>query len=351
MLKFSKSMYSIMVPTPRPSQPRTLVLFPGALGDFICFMPVLERLGRSSRIDLAARTEFADLVASDVTVRSIESYEISRLFVRGGAADERVKNFFASYESVYSWLGSAVPDFARQLMSLTQGRACLFPFRPLRGSMHQCDYYLRCVGESPDCAAPRVLLKADGVAWCESYWEQHALADRPVLALAPGSGARQKNWPVSGFATVAQWWREQTHGAVIVIIGPVEEDRGGYGPLRADALLVGNLRLAQVAALLSRCDLYIGNDSGMTHLAASLGASTVAIFGPSDTIQWAPRGEKVMIVTRNEECSPCPMPTMKECEHRRCLTALEPVTVIGELQRLLRQASLTRRRAGITVKH
>ena len=342
-------MNSIITPMPGEYRKRALVLFPGALGDFICFMPALARLGRSSRVDLFARTEFADLLSCEITIRSIENYEINRMFVRGGANDERVEKFFASYDSVYSWMGSAVADFSSQLMSLTQGRAGLFPFRSFQGRMHQCDYYLSCIEESPKGAIPSVSLKPDAIAWCEEYWVQHAFSDKPVLALAPGSGAQEKNWPISCFATIAQWWRNQTGGAVLVIIGPVEEERGGYDPLCRDSLPVRNLRLAQLAALLSRCDLYLGNDSGITHLAASVGAQTAAIFGPSDAFQWVPRGEKVMILTRNEECSPCASPTMRSCSHRRCLTLIEPVAVIRELQRLPRLVSLTRGGAGITV--
>lgn len=342
-------MNSISAPMPGECPKRSLVLFPGALGDFICFMPALERLGRSAKVDLFARSEFADLLPSEVTIRSMEIHEINKLFVRGGAADERVKKFFASYDSVYSWMGSAVAEFSSQLMSLTHGRACLFPFRPLHGRMHQGDYYLSCIEESPKGAIPSVSLKSHAIAWCEDYWVQHAFSNKPVFVLAPGSGAREKNWPISCFATLAQWWRNETGGAVLVIIGPVEEERGGYDPLSRDSLLVRNLSLAQLAALLSRCDLYLGNDSGITHLAASVGAQTAAIFGPSDTSQWRPRGEKVLLLTRNEECSPCTLSTMRKCSHRGCLTALEPVSVIRALQRLPRLASLTRGKAGITV--
>lgn len=334
----------------RENWTRSLVLFPGALGDFICLLPALERVGRSSWIDLLARTEFADLAPSNVTVRSVECYEIRRLFVRGGADDERLKNFFASYASVYSWMGSAVTDFANQLMSLTQGRARLFPFRPLHGGMHQCDYYLSCVENSPPAAIPCVSLKPDAVAWCDAFWDQHALLYKPVLALAPGSGARQKNWPISCFTVIAQWWREYAAGAVIAIVGPVEEELEEYDILYRDSLPARNLSLAQLAALLSRCDLYLGNDSGVTHLAGAVGTRGAAIFGPSDASQWAPSGDKIVTLTRKEECSPCTLSTMRNCLHRRCLTALEPAAVISELQRLSAVASLTRWGTGITVE-
>jgi len=74
--------------------------------------------------------------------------------------------------------------------------------------------------------------------------------------------------------------------------GPVEEERMADYRSWGDALLVNGLSLSQVVALLSRCDVYLGNDSGITHLAAALGIETVAIFGPTDPVQWGPPGEK-----------------------------------------------------------
>jgi len=331
--------------------PRSLILFPGALGDFICFLPALNRIQQASTVDLFARVEFRDLVSSRVWLRSVDSYEIRRLFVHEGAAEERVRDFFTPYDSVYSWMGSGVADFAAQLMSVTQGRASLFPFRPLQGRVHQVDYYLRCVGGAPMVAEPRVSVQADAMHWCETYWQRYALSNQPVLALAPGSGAREKNWPVPWFEAVSQWWRHRIGGSVIVILGPAEEGREGYDSLCRNGLQARNLSLAKLAALLSRCNLYLGNDSGITHLAAAVEIPCVALFGPSDVFQWAPRGRNVLTFTRHEECSPCTGPTMKGCSHRRCLSAMEPVTVIRQLEQWSIVASLTRLGVGSNLKH
>jgi len=322
--------------------PRSLILFPGALGDFVCFLPTLNFVEQSYAVDLCVRMEFADLISSPVRLRSVDSYAIRRLFVYEGADDERVRGFFAGYDAVYSWMGSGVAEFALQLRSVTQGKALLFPFRPLQSGIHQADYFLHCVAATPAVALPCVSVKPEASLWYERYSRRHSLFDSPVLALAPGSGAREKNWPVLWFAAVVQWWRQRFQGTVIVILGPVEEERAGYDGLCRDALVVRNLDLARLTALLARCDLYLGNDSGTTHLAAAAGAPTVALFGPSDAAQWTPRGTHVMTLTRQEECSPCAGSTMKGCLHRRCLTAMEPGAVIRQLEEWLAVASLTR---------
>jgi len=326
------------------------VLFPGALGDFLCFLPALQLLAADAQVDLFACTEFADLVPPTVKVRSSECYEITRLFVPDAAKEQRLHEFFGAYTSIYSWLGSQQVEFVSRLKLMSQGRARIYPFRPDGNPMHQRDYYLSCLGARKPCQQiPMLALRAEAVAWAEGYWRRQFLGGKGVLVLTPGSGAREKNWPAEYFRAVAQWWRDETRGAVVVLIGPVEEDRGGWGPLLDHSVFARSLNLAQVAALLARSDLYLGNDSGITHLAAALGVRTVALFGPSDVRQWKPQGERVTVLNRNIECSPCERDVMEACPHRKCLTALTPSEVIPKLVQLLKLATLTRSGAGIRV--
>jgi len=218
--------------------------------------------------------------------------------------------------------------------------------------MHQADYYLTCVVENPSrpAAFPEIPLKPEAVVWAERYWQQHDLIDKPVLALAPGSGAREKNWPDSFFGLVADWWRQRTSGTVVVVLGPVEEERGIERPLTQGAVVARHLSLSQLAAVLARADLYLGNDTGVSHLAAALNVVSVVLFGPSNIKQWAPRGHRVTVLSQQVECAPCTVLVMKQCADRRCLTTLRPEYVCRELDRLLEETvTLTRGEAGITV--
>lgn len=328
-----------------PVGPRVLVLFPGALGDFICFLPALQTLAREAQVDVLAQTAFADLTPDRIRVRSLECYEIRRLFASRAAEDKQCVEFFGSYTSIYSWTGSGQDHFVRSLDCVSRGRAHVYPFRSANGHTHQMDYYLSCLGtalEDPD--APLIAPRPGAMDWSEKYWAQNGLENGPVLALAPGSGANEKNWPVASYQAVASWWRRQTGGAVVVILGPVEEDWGEWNLLCAGNLVARKLSLAQLVALLFRSRLYLGNDSGVTHVAGALGIRTVALFGPSDVRQWAPRGKKVTIVTQNVECSPCAVRVMKGCTHRKCLTTLAPEQIIRILKQLSRGAALTRGR-------
>jgi ADP-heptose:LPS heptosyltransferase len=332
------------------NKPRIAILFPGALGDFICLLPTLHALAEDAQLEIFAKTEFADIVAPEMQVSALERSEINRLYIAGAAFERQVQAFFSGYEYVYSWMGEGVPVFTSELGRALPGRARVFPFRGANLTTHQADYYLSCLGLSPSSLLDvNIPLRPDAIKWSDEYWDGHGLTEKFVLVLAPGSGAKEKNWPAAYFAAMARWWRVRTRGDVIVLLGPVEHERGGFDSLADNFISARNLNLAQVAALLSRGDLYIGNDSGTTHLAAAIGAPTVALFGPSQAARWTPRGPKVLLLRLNIACSPCHVEVMKRCLHHNCLAELLPEKVIDELEKPRGIANLTRVRAGITV--
>jgi len=344
------SMNSTETKFPESDKPRICVLFPGALGDFICFLPALRQLADSSAVDVLARSEFAAIAPRGVSVHSLERPEVRQLFIDGAAADPRVIQFFSGYSAIFSWFASQQTVFVDQLQIAAHGRAQIFPFRPDNFIVHQADYYLSCLnGGVPMAEESLVDLRADALLWCDTFLRRAEIGREPILCLAPGSGARGKNWPAAHFLSVVDWWRRQFGGKAVALLGPVEAERQGFEHLSAACLVASGLDLAQLAALLARCDLYVGNDSGVTHLAAAVGARTLVIFGPSDERQWAPRGPRVSILRRHIACSPCGDAAMARCPQRACLTELPPEDVIHELRKLPEIANLTRLGAGITV--
>jgi len=330
--------------------PAVCVIFPGALGDFLCFLPALLALAKSHSVILYARSEFAELIPATVSVRSIERSEISRLFVERADPDSQLRRLFEEFTKVYSWMGYRHPAVHSHLQWATDGGAEVFPFWPSGKGEHQTDYYLRCLGfNDRSLYESTIQVDSDAVFWCDEFWQKHSLCERAVLAIAAGSGAREKNWPEECFIEVANWWRKAIDGVPLLLIGPVEAERGGIDRLREHCLVAADLRLSQIAALLKRSTVYLGNDSGISHLAAGLGVVTVTLFGPSDPSQWAPRGRCVRVVSQYVDCSPCSSVSMKACQHRRCLNQLAPDHVINLMRQLSELASLTRGGVGITV--
>ena len=119
------------------------------------------------------------------------------------------------------------------------------------------------------------------------------------MILQPGSGGPRKNWPPSCFHELAPLARDATGFAVVVVLGPAELERADRGADElhsvADAVFEAP-RLPLLAGLLAGAAVYVGNDSGVSHLAAACGAPTVAVFGPTDPAVWAPRGPSVRVL-------------------------------------------------------
>lgn len=324
---------------------RICAIFPGALGDFLCFLPALRTLLGLGSVDLYARREFACLLPDSITVRSLNSSEVTALFQARSDHCDKVLERWKQYDAVYSWHGSGHPEVMHRLRNLTRDHAHFFRFRPLRFSGHQSDYYLACLPSQPAVAYEQeklIAIREDARRWAEQFWLEHALNDRPILALGPGSGAREKNWSAEFFLEAAQWWRGVTEGEILVLIGPVERERGELGQLPGACLDPGQLSLGHVTALLERSLVYLGNDSGISHLAGAVGVRTVVLFGPTEPRQWAPRGRNVLVLRKGLACSPCNDELIKTCPHHACLLDLRPREVIAALAALPEVVTLTR---------
>jgi heptosyltransferase-2 len=135
---------------------------------------------------------------------------------------------------------------------------------------------------------------------CEATAEEERLADEwcrrlppDFVAVHPGSGSPAKNWPADRFAGALQ--AIGAAGAYLLIEGPA--DAGAARPLQSGAAAVArSLPPRVLGAILARARAFLGNDSGISHLAAAWGAPTVALFGPTDPAVWSPVGPRVTTV-------------------------------------------------------
>jgi ADP-heptose:LPS heptosyltransferase len=123
----------------------------------------------------------------------------------------------------------------------------------------------------------------------------------PVIALGPTANWAPKTWPPGHFAALFAALRAgPLPGAVAAVLaGPGEAERAMAAPLLAalpDAIdLAGILTLPEASACLARTALYVGNDSGLMHLAAAAGAPTLGLFGPTPVAEYAPVGRRVAV--------------------------------------------------------
>ena len=125
---------------------------------------------------------------------------------------------------------------------------------------------------------------------------------KQYVAIHPGSGGAQKCWPASHFAAVIERLWQQNR-SVLLLEGPADTEHVRHllnlvssPPVPGMIKMLTNAPLLEVARQLQQCRCYLGNDSGITHLAAMLGVPTVAIFGPSDPAIWRPVGPSVKVI-------------------------------------------------------
>lgn len=115
-----------------------------------------------------------------------------------------------------------------------------------------------------------------------------------VLAIHPGAGKAPNRWPAARFAEVTNSLAERWNAAVLITAGPMDDEpiqemRSG---LHCKYQLITNQPIRRVASILSEVDLLISNDTGIMHVGAAVGAPVLSLFGPTDSLQWAPLGER-----------------------------------------------------------
>ncbi len=164
---------------------------------------------------------------------------------------------------------------------------------------------------------------------------------RGIAFMHPGASAFGdfKRWDPERFGRTAAGIRERLGLSVLVTRGPGEEPlAAAVAAASGGAAIVApeTPSLERLAALLSEGSLFVGGDTGPTHLAAALGVPTVAVFGPKDPKIYAPRGVRVEVVRKDVPCAPC---RKRACDHLTCLRALEPGSVIEACVRLASQVS------------
>lgn len=291
-------------------------IFPGALGDFLCFSSALAGLRRATpaRIRVVARQDWLALLPTrDYDCRSIENRAVAEIF--GAASLEAARSFVGDAALVHSWTGHDA-GVAERILAAGAGAVRSHRFLGFDPGEHAVDYYARCLGVRPvDVPLRR---DADAAAWASDALRAQP---EPRVVLHAGSGSARKNW--LGHGAVAQALR--TAGAsVIELLGPAEEKAE---PLSA-ATIVIRQPLPRVLAVLDAGSVYVGNDSGITHLAAASGIPALAVFGGADLSHWRPRSPAVRVAQAIADCDLCDPEAF--CVHR-----LPVATVRRQLELML----------------
>jgi heptosyltransferase-2 len=290
-------------------KPRILVIRGGAIGDFVLTLPAirllrenfpqahLEILGYKHIVALAEGRFYAD------ATRSIEYGGLSRFFIPGAELPEDLVEYFTSFHQVVSYLYD--PDlFFHDNLRRAGVRHFLHGSPKLDDSAHaaqQLAQPLESLALYLEDKAPVLFPSEADRQFAAAYIKRAFPAGGgPLIALHPGSGGERKNWPVTQWAALGDSLFQLAPDARVLLIGG-EADHVQIAHLRQawrgraihPAL---DLSLPELAAVLQLARLFLGHDSGISHIAAAAGAPSLLLFGPTDPDIWAPLAGPVRII-------------------------------------------------------
>lgn len=281
--------------------PRILVLRGGAIGDFVLTLPALALLRErwpASHIELVGYPHIAHLAKLGGLVnevRSLDAARIAALFSWKPAIPGDLAEYLSSFDVVISYLYD--PDGTVQENMKAAGVRHLIYGNPKGDGGHAADFLARPLVALAIYPAGVVVPELVVPEECRRAGANRLSAYGPHPAvLHPGSGGRGKRWPLSCFLALAERLRGERQMTPLLMLGEADGDIKDV--LNAQGVVwpvLSGLSLAEVAGILCSAELYVGNDSGVTHLAAAVGVRTVALFGPSDPKVWGPRGRQVTV--------------------------------------------------------
>lgn len=315
---------------------RILVIHHGALGDVVSTFPALLRLKKLyGSIAIICQSSIGQLAREfDIVDKwfPLEAAAFATLY--SGQIDPVIKNILLSYGKII--LFSRSRSLEKTLFSISENEVYPIPPRPDSGqkihvTQHMLSNLVRCRLLEESDKDTRMMLSLS--IYTDRRIPQY---DPSKIIIHPGSGSRKKCWPISNFVKVASSI-DQSGKRPEFILGPAEYDL--YDILLQSKRL--NLKVHKLENLMELAELlktgggFIGNDSGVSHLAAFIGLPTVAVFGPSDPETWKPMGRAVTVVRSDLECSPCFETGTVGCEEMECFNGISTEDVLAAFYELV----------------
>jgi heptosyltransferase III len=285
---------------------RILVIRGGAIGDFVLTLPSIkllrdafprahiEILGYRHIIALAERRFYTD------AIRSIESGTLAPFFASDAALPVELTEYFGSFDLILSYLFDPDGIFHNNLKRC--GLKTFIAGPPKLGSHEhaalQLARPLEQIGLRLKHSAARIYPSERDREFARNF---SGSSRKTFIALHPGSGSKAKNWPIEKWKKLGEHLFSNGR-TVLVVAGEADEERSGTletawkdKPVR----FAKNLPLPHLAALFES-SVFIGHDSGISHIAAAAGARSILLFGPTDPAIWAPANGGVTVLRAPE---------------------------------------------------
>ncbi len=286
-----------------PGLNRILVIRGGAIGDFILTLPAIKVLRDShpaAHIEVLGYKHIALLAKNRFyadQILSIESAALSGFFAKDADLPHELASYFASFDLIISYLHDPDLIFETNLQRSGSKKVIRGPAK-IENSNHATRQLARPIEElglSVSDFAPRVF---------PSKADRHRAVEfllgltTPIVALHPGSGSEKKNWRLQNWIKLGNYIHENFAGSLVIVSGEAEQSQIKKLQTIFDnsrTRFANSLPLPHLAAVLEKT-IFVGHDSGISHLASATGAESILLFGPTDPAVWAPLNKNVRVI-------------------------------------------------------
>jgi heptosyltransferase-3 len=232
-------------------------------------------------------------------VHSIEYGPLARFFARNSELPAELADYFASFDLIVSYLYDPDGIFETNLRRCGVQNLICGPAKIVENAGHAAQQLARPIEELGIKVvdfAERLFPSIDDQEFACGFL---ASVRQPIIAIHPGSGSHEKNWPLENWIGLfSPDSRLAGLEGLVVISG--EADEAQTDELEREwknrgVRFAKDLPLPRLAAILEG-SIFIGHDSGISHLAAAAGANCILLFGPTDPDVWAPKNENVRVL-------------------------------------------------------
>jgi heptosyltransferase-2 len=294
----------------KPFRGKILVIRGGAIGDFILTLPAIAALRRQfpeSFLEVLGYPHIARLALTGGLVNRVQSIEaraMAGFFARNGELEKGLADYFAGFDLIISFLYDPDKIFQTNVARCTRAQFIPGPYRPDESAgIHATQTFLKPLERL-------AIFDADPVPRLGLPKQVSPLNQ---IALHPGSGSEEKNWPEEKWAELLEHLLHSTRFNLLLVGGEAETDRLQR---LAAALPISRVRVAQnlplpeLASRLHECAAFVGHDSGISHLAAAVGLPGILLWGKTSETVWKPPSEKVITLKATDGLASLPVATV-----------------------------------------
>jgi heptosyltransferase-3 len=280
-----------------------LVIRGGAIGDFILSLPALRALRDAypnAHIEILGYKHIAALAQNRFyaqRVRSIESPLLSRFFAKDADLPPELAKYFAEFNLIVSYLYDPNSIFEDNLQRNGARQIVRGPGK-IDNRSHAARQLAQPINELGlliSDFAPKLYPSNEDR---HRAWEFLTELAGPIVAFHPGSGSEKKNWALQNWIELGNHFLKNFAGSLVIVSGEADE----HQTQQLESIwqnprvrFAKNLPLPDLAAVLEKT-IFVGHDSGISHLAAAAGASCILLFGPTDPAVWAPLNDNARVI-------------------------------------------------------